>query len=780
MNDPNTVRRCSASSVGCESRFLPAYAGRLASGRLMPVLLSLCVAIPLAALAPAAAAEDDDTPAQDAVNTESSADTGVMELSPVVVTEAGATPYTVKDSATATRLPLTLRETPQSVTVVTRERLDDQNLVSLRSVLDNTPGVYSRAWDTERVVFTARGFDIDNLMYDGIPVEKNFSFNTGSIDDTIDTALYERIEIVRGATGLMTGAGNPAAAVNLVRKRADSRVFTGTVDLTYGSWDDRRVEADVSTPLTQGGGVRARAVGVYQDRESYQDVYSNEKQVFYGVVDADLTPDTLLSIGYDYQNNLPKGNTWGSFPLFLSDGTLADWPRSVTTAPDWSFWNRKRENAFAELRHDFGNDWTLRGALNWRRYEEDEKLFYLFGWPDPVTGQFPMSGGVPDPVTGIGPYAYRSDAKVIERALDIYGTGAFDLFGRRHQIVFGYTGSIATNNGKEYAVGELADPGNFFEWDGSYPEPEFASEGVLLQDIESHQNGVYGTARFQLADTLKLIAGARYATWKTDYYYLYDSPDAGFHHDYRETIPYAGLIWDFSRQFSAFASYTEIFQPQNARGAGGAYLDPVDGRSYEVGVKGEHFDHRLNTSLTLFRTLQDNVATPVFDDDGNPVWVAGQVGVLQASQGIDGTQTEGFELEASGELRRGWNLSLGWSHYQLEDGDGNAVRAFVPRTLVRLFSAWTPAVLDRLTLGGGVNWQSSSHTFVGSPDGGMELHQGSVLLLNAMARYEVTTNLSIQANGSNLLDKKYFVLDEYDNTYYGAPRSFSVGMKLDF
>ena len=87
---------------------------------------------------------------------------------------------------------------------------------ALRSVLDNTTGVYSRAWDTERVVFTARGFDIDNLMYDGIPVEKNFSFNTGSIDDTIDTALYERIEIVRGATGLMTGAGNPAAAINLV------------------------------------------------------------------------------------------------------------------------------------------------------------------------------------------------------------------------------------------------------------------------------------------------------------------------------------------------------------------------------------------------------------------------------------------------------------------------------------------------------------------------------------------------------------------------------------
>ena len=68
------------------------------------------------------------------------------------------------DSASATKLPLSLRETPQSVTVVTRERLDDQNLQSLRDVLDDTPGVYSYAYDTERVLFTSRGFIIDNLL----------------------------------------------------------------------------------------------------------------------------------------------------------------------------------------------------------------------------------------------------------------------------------------------------------------------------------------------------------------------------------------------------------------------------------------------------------------------------------------------------------------------------------------------------------------------------------------------------------------------------------------
>jgi outer-membrane receptor for ferric coprogen and ferric-rhodotorulic acid len=130
-------------------------------------------------------------------------------------------------TSTAAKLPLTLRETPQSVTVVSRERLDDQNLQSLQEVLDNTPGIYSYAWDTERVLFTARGFTIDNLMYDGVPAEGNFS--THSIDETIDTALFERIEIVRGATGLMTGAGSPAASIDLHRKHAQSPELTASL-----------------------------------------------------------------------------------------------------------------------------------------------------------------------------------------------------------------------------------------------------------------------------------------------------------------------------------------------------------------------------------------------------------------------------------------------------------------------------------------------------------------------------------------------------------------------
>ncbi len=684
-------------------------------------------------------------------------------LRKVVVTDTEAAAYSVESSESATPLSLSLRETPQSLTVVTRARLDDQKLKSLRDVLDVTSGVYSYAYDTERVVFTSRGFVIDNLMYDGVPAVTNF--NTDSVDETLDTALYERIEIVRGATGLMTGAGSPSAAVNLVRKHADSRAFAADVGITVGRWDDLRFEADVSTPLTRDGGIRARAVGVYQDRESFQNLYNNQRKVFYGVIDADLSPDALLSVGFDYQDNKPRSNTWGSFPLYLADGSLANWSRSVTTATDWTSWDRTKQTAFTELRYVFANDWSLRASLTWRRFKEDTALFYVYGFPDPQTGE------------GLEPFAYRSDGEITERAVDLHASGPLNLFGRQHELAIGFNRSRVDNDGMEYGHGELAGTGNFFEWDGSYPQPEFDREGRVVNALDTWQNGLYVAGRFVLAEPLKLIGGMRYSTWKSEGSYIYDADHASSTFDYEKIIPYAGMIWDVTRQFSVFTSYTGIFKPQGSRDVNGAFLAPIDGRSIEVGIKGEHADGRLNTALTLFETRQSNVATAVYDPDtGEAILLPDGT---QASRAIDGTQTRGFELEIGGEIRQGWNASLGWSKYQLDDADGKAVRTFVPRALIRGFTTWTPSgKWQRLTFGGGINWQSKSSTFVGTPDGGTTLRQSDVRLLSLMARYQITPNMSLQFNGDNLLDEKYFVLDEYDNTCFGTPISYSLSFNV--
>jgi outer membrane receptor for ferric coprogen and ferric-rhodotorulic acid len=687
------------------------------------------------------------------------------ELKAIQVTGVDAGAYTVRDSAAATKLDISLRETPQSVTVITRQRLDDQNLTSLRAVLDSTAGIYSDAYDSERVLFYSRGFLIDTLMYDGVPAIS--SFNTGSIDETLDTALYDRIEVVRGATGLMSGAGSPGASINLVRKHAVSKVPTASIDLSAGSWNNGRVQVDASVPLNASGSVRARGVAVYQDQESYQALYRKKSDVFYGIVDWNASPDTLVSLGFDHQDNRPRGNTWGSFPLFLSDGSKANWPRSVTTATDWSHWTRRTDTLFGELQHNFANDWTLHASANVRRYREDAQLFYVYGFPNTATGE------------GLEPSAYKSRGEIIDRAVDLYASGPFQAFGRTHELVLGYGGSRTSNNGREFNAPEaLPDTGNFFDWDGSYPKPNFPVQGTPLNNIDTTQNGAYAAARWSLADPLTLITGARYATWKVDSFYIYDTPNLS-KYDFKKTIPYAGLVYDFSPAYSAFASYTGIFKPQNARDTSGHYLDPVEGRSVELGLKGEHLGGRLTTSLTFFRTLQDNVAAPVFDPTtGEPLLLPDG---SQVSRPLDGTVSRGFEAEVTGRIGDEWQTSLGFSRTLMHDATGANVRTYIPGTLLRTFTTWTPRHwIDGLTLGAGIDWQSASRTVVGTPDGSTVLHQPSVPLVALIAKYDISPSASIQFNANNVLDRKYYVLDEYDNTYYGAPASASVSVRLSF
>ncbi len=160
-----------------------------------------------------------------------------------------------------------------------------------------------------------------------------------------------------------------------------------------------------------------------------------------------------------------------------------------------------------------------------------------------------------------------------------------------------------------------------------------------------------------------------------------------------------------------FASYTEIFNPQDERTATGSFLDPIVGSSYEIGIKGRHLDGRLNSSLVLFDTKQDNVAEA---DVGTYL----PDGMTQAYFAVDGTRSRGAEFELAGDLTENWNASLGWSYFDLEGPDGEKLRTALPRTLFRLFTTYRlPGAWNGLTIGGGANWQSASHASVDGPNG---------------------------------------------------------------
>ncbi len=679
-------------------------------------------------------------------------------LAPVTVTaEAdrsgtteGTGAYITPATAAATGLALAPRDTPQSVTVLTRQQIEDQNMLSLGQAMKSVTGVFAVSSDTDRTDLYARGFYIDNYQYDGVPTTVTTDFFGASNSDPL---LYDRIEVVRGATGLLTGAGNPSASVNLVRKHADSKVFAGAASLGIGSWNQRRATVDLSTPLTEDGRVRARLIGMAEQRDSFIDMYHGRKQVLYGVVDADLTPDTTLSVGIDYQANRPTGSTWGGLPLVFADGTATDWRRSQTVGTPWTHWDATNTTVFANLVHRFDNGWKVKANLSYRKSEQDAKLLYLYGDLDRLTG------------TGLGALPGFFEHAFRQSSIDLQATGPFELLGRKHELVVGISNSQSRYvQAKHPQTDEVADAGNFYLWNGSYPEPTWGALKVSQID-KTRQTGYYGAVRLSLADPLKLIVGGRQNSWRTR------NAKAERSHDV--FTPYAGLVYDLNASYSLYASYTDIFQPQNYRDAAGAYLDPVTGKSYELGIKGEHLNGKLNTSFAVFRARQENVA----QRDGTRL-VPNSVD--NAYYGAKGVTSKGFEAQVSGELASGWNLSAGIARTLGREGNGDPINTAMPTTLVNVFTTYRlPGRWHQLTIGGGVNWQNRTYYRYSVGDVAMRFQQNSVAVASLMARYAFNPKLSLQLNIENLFNKKYY--NNIDGQgYYGTPRNAVATLTYKF
>jgi outer membrane receptor for ferric coprogen and ferric-rhodotorulic acid len=673
------------------------------------------------------------------------------DLDKIVVTGERESNYTVGRTSTGTRLELTPRETPQSISVVSRSQMDDFGLTSVNEVLDATTGVNVEAVETERTYYTARGFDIVNFQRDGLGVPLAYGLQNGDLD----TALYQRVEVLRGANGLMSSTGNPSATVNFVRKRPTAN-FQGATSLTAGSWDTWRLDVDVSGALTDNGAVRGRAVAAFETGESYLDFYSHEKQVYYGVIEADLGPATLLTVGASYQRNRPDAPLWGALPLFYSDGTPTDYDVSTSTAARWAFWDTDDYRAFVELDQELGGDWSLRASLNYEKIVEDSQLFYTYGYPDPETG--------------LGLFSYPSDYEgVFEAAFaDVYATGTVELFGRDHDVVVGANWADGRNQEVSWFDDDIGTPLPPLEqWDGYYPKPEFDlySDG---SDFDYKRQSLYATVRWNLADDLKLITGANRTQVETEGVGYGNAPYVS---DETRTSPFAGAVWDFSEHLSAYASYAEIFAPQTEADASGQPLDPLTGDNAEIGIKGAWFDNRLNASLTAFKVHQYNLANYIgFNlETGQSIYA-----------GID-AGSQGFEFDISGRLTENWQISAGYTDLTIENPQGEPVRSYVPRELLRVATVWQ--ALPQLRLGASLDWQSDIHREIALTDASgqpLRIEQDAYALLDLMARYDFAENWHATLNLDNVTDEKYIPSLYWEQGYYAAPRNWSLTVGYRF
>ncbi len=661
---------------------------------------------------------------------------------------AGSDNYTINGQTTATRLPLSLRDTPQSVSIVTRAQIEDFQLNDINALLTTVPGINVQFSDTDRVYYSARGFDIQTFQIDGIGVPFAFGIQTGSID----TAIYDHIEVVRGAPGLLSSTGNPAAVINFIRKRP-TRTLTARASAQYGSYDNLRLEGDVSIPLTADGGIRARAVGVYFDTDSYLDRNHLRRWTGYGIVEADLGPDTVVSGGYGHQDHKSNGALWGAVPLLYTDGTRTELDRSSSTAPDWSSWGVIDRQIFGDLTHKFGNGWVARVSAIRRATDEDNELFYVSGNPDRTTG------------VGLLTYPGAFRAPTRNLTLEAYLTGQVSLFGRDHDVMLGINRS-AQQYRQYSSYGATNQPVMLDAiLAGNAVRPDFPATYDLSLDRHTRRETGYGLVRFDLADPWKLMVGGNvtHATSRGTSY------GTAVNFDNTRFLPFVGSTLDLSPTISAYASFATIFNPQVEIDAANRVLDPIRGNNLEIGLKGEWFGGRLNATAALFQTRQDNTAQfdaflPFTQADGTTIARNTYIGVDARAQGI--------ELDVGGRIADGLQVTGGYTLMRVDGNDGDPVRTFVPRNTGRLNVSYAPPALDRLKLGASLQYQSRIYYDATTATGvRARITQGDYALLDLLASYRLTDRVAVSANVRNVTGTRYLTGLTYDQSFYGAPRT---------
>lgn len=673
--------------------------------------------------------------------------------------------YTVDEQIdTATGLGLTVRETPQSVTVVTQQRMTDQNLETIAEVVRNTAGVSMVEVDDVRNVFNARGFEITNYQIDGVPL--SWSLAGDAAETLADVSIFERVEFVRGATGLLTGAGDPSASINLVRKHADARDLEAYVMGSFGSWDNRQIEADVATALNASGSIRGRFVAKYEEGESYIDLFNFDKTVLYGVIEADLSESTTLRVGASQQTINPNAPLWGALPTFYTNGALTNLPRSQSTSANWAYWNTQNTNYFANIDHEFSNGWRLTVNYNRLINGADVELLYLYGTIDQTTGVV------------LATWPYKSDGDSVQDSIDVQLRGDYSLFGREHEFTVGALHSQQEADTYAFAAmgpNAFLPATSLYTWDGNFPRPEFSTTGSHDQAIETEQTGFFAATRINATDALSVIAGARVSSWERS------GTEYGVTQNYSAAdvvIPYLGVLYDLTPTHRLYASYTEIFQPQNLRTETGATLDPIVGQAYEIGLKSAFFDDALQTSFALFSITQDGLGQPTGGT------IPGTSPPEFAYRASEGATSQGFEFEVLGRVNENWNVSLGYSQFEIEDANGAEVNTDQPRKSFTFFTTYAfGGALEGLTLGGGATWRSYAYTNATNPVtlAPTRIEQDQYALVNLMARYDLNDQVSLQANVDNLLDETYYSQIRYFSQYrYGAPRNYTIALTYRF
>ncbi|GAA5007727.1 TonB-dependent siderophore receptor [Acinetobacter puyangensis] len=695
----------------------------------------------------------------------------VKSLETIVIT---AMPSSVM--STTTGMQLSLKETPQSISVISQEQISNLGLNNIADALKQTTGI-NVIRDSGRYRFQSRGFYIDQIEEDGMSstVASGASGNPyRSASSMTDLEIYQHIEVLRGASGLTQSNGEPGGTINAVRKKPTEE-FQANGKLQYGSWDNIRSSVDVSGSLNQDHDIRGRVVAVAGDSESFKTSIEKNNQTLYGVLDFDLNDQALFRVGGLYQQVEDMPDIFG-LPMGIGSKSL-NLNKNTFLGADWSEDNFKKSNLFAELIYNFNDDWKLNSKVNATWYDSTQKFAALGHGNSNYVGV--ANDGLLQ-LNNMQFYDNDGDEFIFNTTL----SGKYQLLGRDHDL-FGTLNYSKENQNSQWKQHLNSTQYNIYTFQPSQiTEPDWNDNSIIHNDNLSKrkikQKAIALGTRFNLLDRLHLIAGGRYTDFNSGGSIQYYKYQGQIDRDYiksadvkkKKFIPYTGLTFDFTPSTSIYVSYTEIFKPQSARGMNGSMLDPLIGSNQELGIKSELFSGDLQLAAALFQVKQENRAIAVAGTN------------FYAPEGK--VRSRGLDLEISGKILPEWQLFAGYTYnkskYLKTEGtiyeNGTNFSKHTPEHMFRAYSSYQfSGALENLTVGAGVTAQTGTDSLY-------NVKQGGYTLYNANLRYRFNPNFALNLIGQNLSDKRYYENQKARvngmNNFYGTPRNYLLSLEWNY
>ena len=652
--------------------------------------------------------------------------------------------YRATRTASATRTDTSIHETAQSISVVSKDAVEDLGATRLQDALDYAGGVgrANNFGGQGLTTFTVRGFTTGEFYRNGFPINRGYP-------NMPDANTIERLEVLRGPATMLYGRGDPGGTFNVVSKQPlpESSVTLGSQLNDQGM---KRGTLDASGPLDEEGRLAYRLNVVGEGGDTFRDHVETERYGIAPVLTWQATDATKLIFEGDFMRN--------NAPL---DRGLTRYAKQTGTASRDSFFGEKdagklhNDNNMAQMRfeHMLNDDWTLGGGFQW-----------LDG---SLKGNAIEANGIADDGRTLGRNFNYRKLEWTDKDTQLNLTGHFATAGLQHTLLTGieyedydYKSIIQRSSG---AVG--AYPIDIF--DPVYGQPRPALTRTPTHDKENLKTyAAFVQDQVALTDKLKVLAGARFERFEHDYE-TYVPGGKSWQASDNAVTPRIGVTYDLTEALAIYADTARSFKPNTGASRQGGGFEPEKGKSYEMGLKWEALDQQLSVDAAIYQIEKRNVLTTDPVDSTFSV-AAGEV------------RSRGFDVNVAGNLTPEWRVMGGYAYVDAEVTKDNVLRSGtrlmnIPKNSFSLLNMYEfqDGTFKGLGLGTGLKYVDER----AGQTANTAFSMGSYTVVDLLSFYKINDKVRLNLDVKNLFDRDYEE-GAFGNVYAypGAPRTVQVGV----